>query len=90
MLGESNRGTQSQSTAPSGATRAPVWQLERKPYSAIGGKGEGAAALWGARMPAGLVSVCSPGAGFSIRLGFAALMTPPTAGSPDRRSSWRP
>ena len=30
MLGESNRGTQSQSTAPSGATRAPVWQLERK------------------------------------------------------------
>ena len=30
MLGESNRGTQSQSIAPSGATSAPVWQLERK------------------------------------------------------------
>ena len=30
MLGASNRGTQSQSIAPSGATRAPVWQLERK------------------------------------------------------------
>ena len=30
-LGESKRGTQSQSIAPSGATRAPVWQSERKP-----------------------------------------------------------
>ncbi len=30
MLGTSNLGTQSQSIAPSGATRAPVWQLERK------------------------------------------------------------
>jgi hypothetical protein len=30
-LGESKRGTQSQSIAPSGATRAPVWQLEMKP-----------------------------------------------------------
>ena len=29
-LGESKRGTQSQSIAPSGATSAPVWQLERK------------------------------------------------------------
>ena len=84
-LGESNRGTQSQSTAPSGATRAPVWQLERKPYSAIGGKGEGAAALWGAGAPAGLLSVRSPRAGFSIRLGFAALMTPPTARRRHRR-----
>ena len=69
-LGESNRGTQSQSTAPSGATRAPVWQLERKPYSAIGGKGEGAAALWGAGAPAGLLSVRSPRAGFSSVLGL--------------------
>ena len=31
MLGESNLGTQSQSIAPSGATRAPVWQLEMNP-----------------------------------------------------------
>src|SRR4029077_619244 len=46
-LGESKRGTQSQSIAPSGATSAPVWQLERKAYSAIGGNGEGAAALCG-------------------------------------------
>ena len=30
-LGESKRGTHSQSTVPSGATSAPVWQLERKP-----------------------------------------------------------
>ena len=29
MLGESKRGTQSQSIEPSGATRALVWQLER-------------------------------------------------------------
>ena len=30
-LGESNRGTHSQSTPPSGATRAPVWQSDRNP-----------------------------------------------------------
>ncbi len=30
-LCESNRGTHSQSTPPSGATRAPVWQLDRNP-----------------------------------------------------------
>ena len=30
MLGESKRGTHSQSTAPSGQTSAPVWQSERK------------------------------------------------------------
>jgi hypothetical protein len=29
MLGESNRGAHSQSTAPSGATSAPVWQFDR-------------------------------------------------------------
>ena len=29
-LGESNRGTHSQSMVPSAATSAPVWQLERK------------------------------------------------------------
>jgi hypothetical protein len=28
-LGESNRGTHSQSTDPSGHTRAPVWQSDR-------------------------------------------------------------
>jgi hypothetical protein len=45
-LGASKRGTHSQSIAPSGATSAPVWQLERNAYSAIGGNGDGAAALW--------------------------------------------
>jgi hypothetical protein len=30
-LGASKRGTHSQSTAPSGATSAPVWQSDRKP-----------------------------------------------------------
>ena len=44
-LGESKRGTQSQSTAPSGAINAPVWQSDRKAYSAMGGNGEGDAAL---------------------------------------------
>jgi len=39
-LGLSNLGTQSQSTEPSGATRAPVWQFERNAYSAIGGNGD--------------------------------------------------
>ncbi len=29
-LGESKRGTHSQSTEPSGATSAPVWQSDRK------------------------------------------------------------
>ena len=43
--GESNRGTHSQSTAPSGAIRLPVWQSDRKAYSAIGGNGDGNAAL---------------------------------------------
>src|SRR3954447_14347904 len=47
-LGASKRGTHSQSIAPSGATRAPVWQSERNAYSAIGGNGDGAAALCGA------------------------------------------
>src|SRR4051794_14558041 len=45
-LGESKRGTQSQSTVPSGATSAPVWQSDRNAYSAIGVKGDGVAALW--------------------------------------------
>jgi len=48
MLGASKAGAQSQSTAPSGAISAPVWQLERNAYSAIGGNGDGAAALCGA------------------------------------------
>src|SRR3954469_21519004 len=47
-LGESKLGTQSQSTEPSGATSAPVWQFDRKAYSAIGGNADGAAALCGA------------------------------------------
>ena len=40
LLGLSNRGTHSQSTDPSGATSAPVWQFDRNAYSAIGGNGE--------------------------------------------------
>src|SRR5690349_14703432 len=69
MLGESNRGTHSQSTAPSGATRAPVWQSERKAYSAMGGKGDGSAALCStmARFDARRPPAASPGAGESGR-----------------------
>ena len=44
-LGASKRGTHNQSTEPSGATSAPVWQSDRKAYSAIGGYGEGTAGL---------------------------------------------
>src|SRR5262245_2768301 len=47
-LGESKRGTQSQSTEPSVASSAPVWQLDKKAYSAIGVNGGGSAALSGA------------------------------------------
>src|SRR6516165_4744094 len=54
-LAASKRGTHSQSTAPSGATRAPVWQSDRKAYWAIGGNGEGIAALCGILAPPGLV-----------------------------------
>src|SRR5262249_30874690 len=38
--GESEAGRHSQSTDPSGATSAPVWQLDRNPYSAMGGNGD--------------------------------------------------
>src|SRR5437763_1286673 len=75
--GESNRGTHSQSTEPSGATSAPVWQFDRNPYSAIGVNGEGAAALC-----ASVAGVCS-GAGllpFPLVLArlVGALVTAPT------------
>ena len=39
-LGESTRGRHSHSTLPHGATSAVVSQSDRKPYSAMGGKGE--------------------------------------------------
>src|SRR5436190_7067881 len=70
-LGESKRGTQSQSIAPSGATSAPVWQLDRKAYCAIGGKGDGAAALWGA--PG---SVTLPREAPALVFAFVLLMAP--------------
>ena len=44
-LAESKRGMHSQSTDPSGAMRKPVWQSDRKAYSAIGVNGDGSAAL---------------------------------------------
>jgi hypothetical protein len=53
-LGESKRGTQSQSTVPSGATSAPVWQLERNAYCATGVNGDGAAALCAVAAPRGI------------------------------------
>jgi len=45
--GESNAGTQRQSTDPSGATSAGVWQFDRNAHRAIGGNGDGTAALRG-------------------------------------------
>ena len=64
-LAASKRGTHIQSIAPSGATRAPVWQLERNAYSAMGGNGDGAAALCG--------SACRD-ARFGVVAVLAALM----------------
>jgi hypothetical protein len=47
-LGESKLGTHCQSTEPSAATSARVWQSDRNAYSAIGGNGETAPAAGGA------------------------------------------
>ena len=44
-LGESKRGRQSHSTAPLGATRAPVWQSETNPYEEIRGNRDWDAAM---------------------------------------------
>src|SRR5262249_61244260 len=51
-LGASKRGIQSQPIPPSGATSAPVWQLDKNAKSAIGGDGEGGGALCSRRSPA--------------------------------------
>src|SRR4051794_18466771 len=86
-LGESKLGTQSQSTEPSGATSAPVWQFDRKAYSAMGVNGDGDAALC-ATAAAGAFSagLPLPVAG----LGLTVLMTPAAFRSnldPERRVS---
>jgi len=56
-LGASKLGTHSQSIAPSGATSALVWQSDRNAYSAMGGNGEGAAALCGAGWSFGVTAL---------------------------------
>src|SRR5215216_4565339 len=72
MLGASNAGTQSHSMEPSGATSAPVWQSERNAKSAMGGNGDGAAALCsGCR----LAPASSP-----LPFGFAACASRATSG----------
>ncbi len=77
-LGESKRGTHSQSIAPSGATSAPVWQSDRNANSAIGENGDGAAALWIAAAGIG----CEPSLSADS---VCALMSLPT-GRASRRS----
>src|SRR6185312_8853769 len=72
-LEASNDGTHSQSIAPSGATRAPVWQFDRNAYSAIGGNGDGAAAL------------CTCGSG--ARLRFVGVLTALIPSLPDRSTA---
>src|SRR3954452_22527985 len=79
-LGESKLGTHSQSIDPSGATSAPVWQFDRKAYSAIGVHGDGAAALCGADADSFSTGLPLPVAG----LGLTVLMTPPTVRASDR------
>src|SRR5436305_4717324 len=92
-LGESNRGTHSQSMLPSGATNAPVWQFERNAYSAIGVNGDGAAAL------CGIVAACAFGSApfpdlfaSCLLLFVVVLMTPPMvrASARGRRSTCPP
>ena len=87
--GASNRGRHSHSTDPSGATSAPVWQSDRNAYSAIGGNGDGAAALWTGRSAAVLLLPPSEGVPRAARVLFGlatGLMTPPMAraGTPRR------
>jgi hypothetical protein len=60
-------GTHSQSIVPSGARSAPVWQFEGNAYSAMGGKGDGAAALCGCAAGSGLPSA------FALLAAFALL-----------------
>src|SRR5256885_13892182 len=75
-LGESKRGTHSQSIAPSGATNAPVWQLEMKAYSAIGGKGGRGAEPRGRGAPPAPPPGLAPPAG-PARLAPGARRAPP-------------
>src|SRR5215211_576193 len=74
-LGESKRGTHSQSIDPSGAISMLVWQLDRNAYSAIGGKGDGAAALCRITSSRGFPSARAAGADVP---GLVVLMNPPT------------
>src|SRR4029450_10520426 len=78
-LGESKRGTHSQSTAPSAAISGPVWQLERKAYSSIGENGEGMAALWNPSAP-----VMAALAGLARLDPLAGLMGAPTVAHSSR------
>src|SRR3954451_19599365 len=81
-LGESKLGTQSQSSDPSGATSAPVWQFDRKADSAIGGNADGAAALCGTDADSFSTGLPLPVAG----LGSTVLMRPfDRVAGPERR-----
>src|SRR4051794_16864353 len=81
MLGESKRGTHSQSTEPSGATRAPVWQSDRKAYSAMGGNGDGAAAL--ARLVLGVSALAPEARVDGVRVRRVAIVFSDVAGVHD-------
>src|SRR3954447_4563166 len=83
-LGESKRGTHSQSIVPSGATSAPVWQSDRKPYSAIGVNGDGAAALCSIAGVDSAAVAGLPSTGFvaALRLLMAVVLITAQSGPP--------
>src|SRR5690349_1033509 len=79
MLGESKLGTHSHPIAPSGATSAPVWQLDRNAYVAIGGNGDGAAALWARGSAVGSTAVTASPTGRASARGRQRARRPPPA-----------
>src|SRR3954454_10944890 len=78
-LGESKLGTHSQSSDPSGATREPAWQFDREAESAMGVKGDGAAALCGARACSASTGLPLPAARFVL----TEVMTSPAGRAGD-------
>src|SRR3954465_1906495 len=86
-LGEWNRGRHSHSTAPLGATRAPVSQSDRKPYWAIGGEALDCMAKWAS--PAPLVFTGPPRAA-RLRRGLPAARATPTPGARGCQARWDP
>src|SRR3954451_318531 len=90
MLGASNAGTHNQETLPSDATSAPVWQSDRNAYSAIGGTGDGAAALCGSPAGRGAPLVFSDVVRPALALVTLMMRATVRASGPPRPAARRP